>query len=107
MALLKISSIEPLYFDRIYALFGGSLEVEERRILAGLGPNGAGETTPRKAVGAPRRAQPKKGTIEFAGHRIERRAPEKIANLGIVYVPEDRGLFRELTVAENLELGPR
>jgi len=43
MALLKISSIETLYFDRIYALFGVSLEVEERRIFAVLGPNGAGE----------------------------------------------------------------
>ena len=105
MALLKISSIETLYFDRIYALFGVSLEVEERQIFAVLGPNGAGKTTLLKTVAGLLKDQPKKGTIEFAGHRIERRAPEKIANLGIVYVPEDRGLFRELTVAENLELG--
>ena len=105
MALLKISSIETLYFDRIYALFGVSLEVEERRIFAVLGPNGAGKTTLLKTVAGLLKDQPKKGTIEFAGHRIERRAPEKIANLGIVYVPEDRGLFRELTVAENLDLG--
>ena len=105
MALLKISSIETLYFDRIYALFGVSLEVEERQIFAVLGPNGAGKTTLLKTVAGLLKDQPKKGIIEFAGHRIERRAPEKIANLGIVYVPEDRGLFRELTVAENLELG--
>jgi len=105
MALLKISSIETLYFDRIYALFGVSLEVEERQIFAVLGPNGAGKTTLLKTVAGLLKDQPKKGVIEFAGHRIERRAPEKIANLGIVYVPEDRGLFRELTVAENLELG--
>jgi len=105
MALLKISSIETLYFDRIYALFGVSLEVEERQVFAFLGPNGAGKTTLLKTVAGLLKDQPKKGIIEFAGHRIERRAPEKIANLGIVYVPEDRGLFRELTVAENLELG--
>jgi len=105
MALLKIASIETLYFDRIYALFGVSLEVEERQIFAVLGPNGAGKTTLLKTVAGLLKDQPKKGIIEFAGHRIERRAPEKIANLGIVYVPEDRGLFRELTVAENLELG--
>ena len=105
MALLKVSSIETLYFDRIYALFGVSLEVEERQIFAVLGPNGAGKTTLLKTVAGLLKDQPKKGIIEFAGHRIERRAPEKIANLGIVYVPEDRGLFRELTVAENLELG--
>jgi len=105
MALLKIASIETLYFDRIYALLGVSLEVEERQIFAVLGPNGAGKTTLLKTVAGLLKDQPKKGVIEFAGHRIERRAPEKIANLGIVYVPEDRGLFRELTVAENLELG--
>lgn len=105
MALLKVASIETLYFDRIYALFGVSLEVEERQIFAVLGPNGAGKTTLLKTIAGLLKDQPKKGIIEFAGHRIERRAPEKIANLGIVYVPEDRGLFRELTVGENLELG--
>jgi len=104
-ALLKVSSIETLYFDRIYALFGVSLEVQERQIFAVLGPNGAGKTTLLKTIAGLLKDQPKKGTIEFGGHRIERRPPEKIANLGIVYVPEDRGLFRELTVAENLELG--
>lgn len=103
--LLKVSSIETLYFDRIYALFGISLEVQERQIFAVLGPNGAGKTTLLKTIAGLLKDQPKKGTIEFGGHRIERRPPEKIANLGIVYVPEDRGLFRELTVAENLELG--
>lgn len=103
--LLKVSSIETLYFDRIYALVGVSLEIPERQIFAVLGPNGAGKTTLLKTVAGLLKDQPKKGTIEFAGHRIERRAPETIANLGIVYVPEDRGLFRELTVAENLELG--
>jgi branched-chain amino acid transport system ATP-binding protein len=105
MALLKIASIETLYFDRIYALVGVSLEVPERQIFAVLGPNGAGKTTLLKTVAGLLKDQPKKGIIEFAGHRIERRSPEKIANLGVVYVPEDRGLFRELTVAENLELG--
>jgi branched-chain amino acid transport system ATP-binding protein len=49
--------------------------------------------------------QPKKGSIEFMGRRIHRLAPERVARLGIVYVPEDRGLFRELTVKENLDLG--
>ncbi len=103
--LLRVSSIETLYFDRIYALFGVSLAVSEGQIVAILGPNGAGKTTLLKTVAGLLKDQPKKGTIEFAGRRIERRPPERIANLGIVYVPEDRGLFRELTVAENLELG--
>jgi branched-chain amino acid transport system ATP-binding protein len=103
--LLRITSIETLYFDRIYALFGVSLAVPERQIFAVLGPNGAGKTTLLRTVAGLLKDQPKKGTIEFGGQRIERRSPERIANLGIVYVPEDRGLFRELTVAENLDLG--
>jgi branched-chain amino acid transport system ATP-binding protein len=103
--LLKIQSIETLYYDRIYALHGLSLEVKEREIFAVLGPNGAGKTTLLKTIAGLLKDQPKKGTIEFGGKRIHRLAPERIASLGIVYVPEDRGLFRELTVRENLELG--
>jgi branched-chain amino acid transport system ATP-binding protein len=103
--LLKIQSIETLYYDRIYALHGLSLEVKEREIFAVLGPNGAGKTTLLKTIAGLLKDQPKKGSIEFAGKRIHRLAPERIAALGIVYVPEDRGLFRELTVSENLDLG--
>ncbi len=104
-ALLRVSSIETLYFDRIYALFGVSLNVEEGEIFAVLGPNGAGKTTLLKTVAGLLKDQPKKGEIHFAGKRIDGRQPEAIARLGIVYVPEDRGLFKELTVAENLALG--
>ena len=104
-ALLKVSSIATLYFDRIYALFGVSLEVQEGTVFAVLGPNGAGKTTLLRTIAGLLKDQPKKGTIEFASRRIDGWAPERIARLGIVYVPEDRGLFRELTVMENLELG--
>jgi branched-chain amino acid transport system ATP-binding protein len=103
--LLKIAGIETLYFDRIYALHGLSLQVKEREIFAVLGPNGAGKTTLLKTIAGLLKDQPKKGLIEFAGRRIHRLAPERISAMGIVYVPEDRGLFRELTVAENLDLG--
>ncbi|MBW1707344.1 MAG: ABC transporter ATP-binding protein [Deltaproteobacteria bacterium] len=104
-SLLKIASIETLYYDRIYALHGLSLEVKEKEIFAVLGPNGAGKTTLLKTIAGLLKDQPKKGTIEFLGKRIQRLAPERVARLGIVYVPEDRGLFRELTVKENLDLG--
>src|SRR3972149_1750672 len=57
MALLKISSIETLYFDRIYALFGVSLEVEERQIFAVLGPDGGGEQV--VGLGRPVRRRPR------------------------------------------------
>ncbi len=103
--LLRVANVETLYFDRIYALRGLSLEVSEGQIFAVVGPNGAGKTTLLKTIAGLLKDQPNKGTIEFMGQRIHRRAPESVANLGIVYVPEDRGLFRELTVRENLDLG--
>jgi branched-chain amino acid transport system ATP-binding protein len=103
--LLQVTSIETLYFDRIYALFGVSLEVREGGIFTVLGPNGAGKTTLLRTIAGLLRDQPKKGQIAFDGRRIDGWQPEAIARLGVVYVPEDRGLFKELTVAENLELG--
>ncbi|MBW2208547.1 MAG: ABC transporter ATP-binding protein [Deltaproteobacteria bacterium] len=103
--LLKITTIETLYYDRIYALHGLSLEVKEKEVFAVLGPNGAGKTTLLKTIAGLIKDQPKKGTIEFLGKRIHRLKPERISSLGIVYVPEDRGLFRELSVKENLDLG--
>jgi len=103
--LLAVSSIETLYMDRIYALAGVSLEIGEREIFAVLGPNGAGKTTLLKTIAGLLRDQPKKGTIRMGGRHLERRRPEVVASAGIVFVPEDRGLFRELTVAENLDLG--
>ena len=104
-ALLNITSIETLYYDRIYALHGLSLQVKEKEVFAVLGPNGAGKTTLLKTIAGLLKDQPKKGTIEFMGKGIQRLAPERISSLGIVYVPEDRGLFRELTLKENLDLG--
>src|SRR3989441_12244945 len=103
--LLQVSTVETLYFDRIYALLGVSLEVREGEIFTVLGPNGAGKTTLLRTIAGLLKDQPKKGQIFFDGRRIDGRPPEAIARLGVVYVPEDRGLFRELTVAENLELG--
>ncbi|MFH0786385.1 MAG: ABC transporter ATP-binding protein [Pseudomonadota bacterium] len=105
MSFLKIANIETLYFDRIYALHGLTLDVAEKEIFAVLGPNGAGKTTLLKTIAGLLKDQPKKGLIEFNGRKIHRLAPERISSTGIVYVPEDRGLFRELTVRENLDLG--
>jgi branched-chain amino acid transport system ATP-binding protein len=103
--ILAVASIETLYLDRIYALSGVSLELQEREIFAVLGPNGAGKTTLLKTIAGLLRDQPRKGTIRLDGRHIERRQPEDVADAGVVFVAEDRGLFRELTVAENLELG--
>jgi len=103
--LLEVKSVETLYLERIRALCGVSLSAAEGEIVAVLGPNGAGKTTLLRTIAGLLPDQPEKGTIALGGRRIERRHAEEIARLGVVYVPEDRGLFRELTVAENLELG--
>lgn len=103
--LLVVKSVETLYLDRIYALSGVSLEVRQGEIFAVLGPNGAGKTTLLKTIAGLLRDQPRKGLIQLGGTSLERRRPEVVARSGIVFVPEDRGLFRELTVGENLALG--
>jgi branched-chain amino acid transport system ATP-binding protein len=74
-------------------------------VLAVLGPNGAGKTTLLRSIAGLLRDQPRKGTVEIDGARVERRDAERVARHGVVYVPEDRGLFRELSVRENLESG--
>jgi branched-chain amino acid transport system ATP-binding protein len=104
-ALLSVKNVETLYMDRIYALSGVSFEVLEGEIFAVLGPNGAGKTTLLKTIAGLLKDQPRKGTIQLAGHSLERRRPEAVARQGIVLVPEDKGIFRELTVEENLSLG--
>jgi len=79
-SLLNITSIETLYYDRIYALHGLSLQVKEKEVFAVLGPNGAGKTTLLKTIAGLLKDQPKKGKIEFMGKGIQRMAPEKIAH---------------------------
>ena len=99
--LLELDNVAARY-GQVRALHGVSLEVNEGEIVALLGANGAGKTTTLRAVSNTVR---KSGEIMFAGRRITRRSPEAIARSGISHVPEGRGVFGELTVRENLQLG--
>jgi branched-chain amino acid transport system ATP-binding protein len=99
--LLELHAVEARY-GPIRALHGVSLTVEEGQIVAVLGPNGAGKTTTLRAISHTVR---RSGEIRFGGTAIGRRGPEAVARLGIAHVPEGRGTFAELTVAENLRLG--
>ncbi len=100
-ALLEVAGLRAFYGDT-QALFGVDFAVEPGGITALLGANGAGKTTTLRAVCAMvRRA----GEIRFAGERIEARATEDIARLGLAHVPDGRGTFTNLTVDENLRLG--
>lgn len=102
MALLEVKNIETVYYDRLYILKGISLEVEEGDIRIVIGPNGAGKTTLLRSIMGLIKDQPRKGKIIFDGKDITRKTPEYIAGLGLTLVPEDRGVFPELTVEENL-----
>src|SRR5205085_2589650 len=99
--LLELRGVEARY-GPVKALHGVSLEVAEHEIVAVLGANGAGKTTTLRAISNTVR---RSGAIRFAGRPLGRRSPESIVRLGIAHVPEGRGTFAELTVAENLRLG--
>ncbi len=84
-------------------LFDVNLEARSGEVVALLGRNGAGKSTLLKAlVGLVERFS---GEVRFDGTRIDRLEPFEIARLGLGYVPEDRRIFTELSVAENLEVG--
>ena len=100
--MLRVTDIHAAY-GPILALHGVSLEVAEGSIVTLLGPNGAGKSTTLRTISG--LMHPTSGTIEFDGRRIDRLAAERIVSLGISQVPENRQLFAELTVLENLRLG--
>ncbi|MGQ0509269.1 MAG: ABC transporter ATP-binding protein [Betaproteobacteria bacterium] len=90
-------------YGRAQVLFGLDLELLEGEVVALLGRNGAGKSTTLKSLMGlvPATA----GEVRFRGARIDRLAPWRIARLGLGYVPEDRRIFTDLTVRENLAVG--
>jgi branched-chain amino acid transport system ATP-binding protein len=100
--LLSIESAS-VHYQKVAALKGVSLEVDERSIVAIIGANGAGKSTTLRAISGLARLSG--GSIRFAGERIDGRPPEAVVAMGIGHVPEGRRLFPELTVHENLMTG--
>ncbi|HEX3973097.1 MAG TPA: ABC transporter ATP-binding protein [Stellaceae bacterium] len=101
-ALLEIKNLDASYGET-HVLHGVSLQVEERGITALLGANGAGKTTLLRSIC--NMMVRVTGEIRFHGARINGRATESVARLGIAHVPDGRGTFSHLTVEENLRLG--
>jgi branched-chain amino acid transport system ATP-binding protein len=100
--MLRVAGIDAFY-GRAHILFGVSFEVGSGEVTALLGRNGAGKSTTLKCVMG--LVPPASGEIAFGGLRIDRRPSHLIARLGLGWVPEDRRIFTDLTVAENLEVG--
>ncbi len=101
-AVLSVEGLNSFY-GRAHILFDVTLEVRRGEVVALLGRNGAGKsTTMRSIMGL---VANRSGRVRFAGHDISGRQPHQIARLGLGYVPEDRRIFTDLTVMENLEVG--
>jgi branched-chain amino acid transport system ATP-binding protein len=99
--ILELRSVKAFY-GQSEVVHGIDMAVEEGGMTVLLGANGAGKTTTLRAICGMVRTE---GDISFAGKRIERRATEDIAGIGVAHVPEGRGTFIGLTVEENLRLG--
>jgi len=100
--MLEVSGLNASY-GRAKILFDLELRAPAGEVSVLLGRNGAGKsTTLRSIMGLLR---PQAGEIRFDGRRIDRLQPYQVARLGLGYVPEDRRIFTDLSVAENLEVG--
>ena len=100
--LLEVSDLR-VHYDKVEAVKGVSLGVDEGSISTLIGANGAGKTTILKAISG--LLKPSAGEIRFAGQRIDNRPAHKIVGMGIAHVPEGRRLFGLMTVKHNLRLG--
>jgi len=100
-ALLNVDQLTVSY-GGLRAVSGVSLLVPEGAVVALLGANGAGKTTTLRAISG--LVKPSGGRIELAGRRIDGRKPSQIARLGLLQVPEGRGIFPSLTVRANLSM---
>ena len=106
-----VQSVEPLvrvedvhtYYGKSHILHGVSLTVGAGEVVGLLGRNGVGKSTTLKTIMG--LVQPTRGSVMLNGHAITGLPPHKLARLGIAYVPEDRRIFRLLTVMENLRTG--
>ena len=102
MAMLEVHDIHT-YYGNIHALKGISLTVEKGEIVTLIGSNGAGKTTTLRSICGLQK--PRQGNILLEGEDIGPFKAHEVVAKGVAMVPEGRGIFARLTVAENLDLG--
>ena len=102
--ILRVDGLD-VFYGASQILFGVSLDVERGQSLALLGRNGAGKSTTMKAIIG--LAPPRRGTITVHGVAVHRRSADRIARGGIGFVPEDRQIFPEHSVEDNLLIGAK
>ena len=91
------------FYGKSHILHGVSLEVRPGEVVGLLGRNGVGKSTTLKTIMG--LVHPSEGRIVFEGRDVARLAPYRLARMGLAYVPEDRRIFRLLSVTENLRTG--
>jgi branched-chain amino acid transport system ATP-binding protein len=101
-SILSLRNVQVAY-GKAQALHDVSLEIGEGEVVALIGANGAGKTTTLRAISG--LLKPSFGDIEFEGKPIAGKSPDAIVRAGIAQCPEERHVWPEMTVAENLELG--
>jgi branched-chain amino acid transport system ATP-binding protein len=102
--MLEVEGIHTFY-GLSHILFGVSLKVDPGEVVCLLGRNGAGKTTTMKSIIGI--TPPKQGSIKFKGEEITGVEPYLLSRKGIGYIPDDRRIFADLTVGENLEIAVR
>jgi branched-chain amino acid transport system ATP-binding protein len=102
MALLEVNDIH-VYYGNIHALKGVSISVEKGEIVTLIGANGAGKSSTLRAISG--LVPPREGIITLDGEDLSKYKAHEIVFKGVAMVPEGRGIFSRLTVAENLDLG--
>jgi branched-chain amino acid transport system ATP-binding protein len=102
MALLEVSGID-VFYGRVQAVRGASLQVDAGEVVALIGSNGAGKTTTLRTISG--LLHPARGKITFNGKDITHVEPQKIVDLGVCQSPEGRRLFPRMSVLDNLRMG--
>ena len=100
--MLSIEQISSGY-GRILAIHDVTIRVENGEVVVLIGANGAGKSTLLKTISGA--LKPSQGDIIFKGHKIDGKKPHAIVKMGIVQIPEGRGILSRMTVRENLEMG--
>ena len=102
MAMLKVHGID-VFYGNVQALFDVSIEVHEDEIVSIIGANGAGKTTLMKTIMGINR--PARGAVTYNGEQISDLKAHLVVGRGVVYIPEGREVFPQMSVLENLEMG--
>jgi branched-chain amino acid transport system ATP-binding protein len=100
--MLEVNNVD-VYHGALQALWNVSLKVNEGELVSLIGANGAGKTTIVESISG--LLIPASGTVIFNGVRLDKEPSQRVVQLGVCLVPEERGIFFGMSVLENLELG--